>query len=350
MAGGTWDPTSLPVRPGLYINFKSAAVAQIKGGTRGTVAIPLKAITGGTASVKTFYTVENETDATALFGASNIASIKYALQGGAREVLVYTLPASATATDYLDARTAFDTRPFNVHVFDGEVTAPIQDSTLTWVTANRAAGKHFLAVFGAVAAADDQTPATGNARSVRLLDDYAVNVTVGTVINGSAVSSGVYAPYVAGLIAGTPINRSITYKVAPVADVNKRYTNSEVVAALAAGSLVLTNDGEKVKVEQGLVTSVKKIRSMRARQAISNDITKTAADSYIGQINNDADGQAALISAVKAYLETLEDAGVLRAISVGLDPQFQSVGDRVYLLISYVEIDSMERIFLTISV
>ncbi|NOU98483.1 phage tail sheath subtilisin-like domain-containing protein [Paenibacillus planticolens] len=350
MSGGSWDPTSLPVRPGLYLNFKSAAVAQISGGARGTVAIPLKAFAGGSATVKTFYTVTNETDAAALFGAANIVSIKYALQGGAKEVLVYTLPPSATATDYADARTAFDTRPFNVHVFDGEVAAAIQDSMLTWVAANRTAGKHFLAVFGAAAAADDQTPATGNARSVRLLDNYAVNLTVGAIINGTAVSSGVYAPYLAGLIAGTPINRSITYKVPPVSDVNKRYTNSEVVAALAAGSVVLVNDGEKVRVEQGLTTSVKKIRSMRARQAISNDITKTAADSYIGQINNDADGQAALISAVKAYLETLEGSGVLSDISVGLDPQYKSVGDSVYLLISYVELDSMERIFLTISV
>jgi hypothetical protein len=350
MAGGSWDSTALPVRPGLYINFKTAATAQIKGGARGTVAIPLKAFAGGTATAKTFYTVDNETDAAALFGAGNIASIKYALQGGAKEVLVYTLPVSATAQDYTDARTAFDTRPFNVFVFDGEVLAAIQDSTLTWVTANKTAGKHFLAVFGTIQAIDDQTPATGNSRSVRLLSDYAVNLTVGAVINGVTVSSGVYAPYVAGLIAGTPINRSITYKVAPVTDVNKRYTNAEVVTALAAGSLVLVNDGEKVKIEQGLTTSAKKIRSIRARQAISNDITKTAADSYIGQINNDADGQAALISAVKAYLETLEAAGVLTGINVGLDPQFQSVGDSVYLLISYVELDSMERIFLTISV
>lgn len=350
MAGGSWSPSSLPVRPGLYINFKNAAVAQISGGARGTVAIPLKAFTGGSATAKTFYTVTNETDATALFGSANITSIKYALQGGAKEVLVYTLPASATATDYTDARTAFDTRPFNVHVFDGEVTAAIQDSTLTWVNANKADGKHFLAVFGAAAAADDQTPATGNARSVRLLSDYAANLTVGGVIDGVAVSSGVYAPYAAGLIAGTPINRSITYKVVPVTDVNKRYTNAEVVTALAAGSLLLVNDGEKVKIEQGLTTSAKKIRSIRARQAISNDITKTAADSYIGQINNDADGQAALISAVKAYLETLEGEGVLTGISVGLDPQFQSVGDRVYLLVSYTELDSMERIFFTITV
>lgn len=350
MASGSWDPTALPNRPGLYINYVTAAVAQISGGQRGTVAIPLKALTGGTAAAKTFYTVTNETDATALFGAANIQSIKFALQGGAKEVLVYTLPATAVTQDYADMRTAYDTRPFNVFVFDGEVAAAEQDAVKTWVAASRADGKHFLAVFGCVTAADDQTPATGDTRSTRLLDDYCVNLVSGVNIGGTAHSSGKYASFIAGLIAGTAINRSITYALAPVDDVAKRMTNTEIRTALSKGSLVLVNDGEKVKVEQGLTTSIKKIRALRARQAISTDITKTASDAYIGKIDNNEDGQAALISGVKAYLETLEKSGVLASPSVALDPQYASVGDSVFLVVSYVEIDSMERIFLTINV
>lgn len=350
MAGGSWDPTALPIQPGLYINFVQAAAAQIKGGDRGTVAIPLKAFTGGTAAAKTFYTVTNETEATTLFGSANIQSIKFALQGGAREVLVYTLPVSAATADYAEMRTAFDTRPFNVFVFDGEVAAAEQDAIKTWVAANRADGKHFMAVFGCVAAADDQVPATGDARSVRLLDDYCVNLVNGVVINGSSVSSGKYAPFIAGLIAGTPINRAITYAQAPVDDVTKRLTNSEVKTALTKGSLVLIHDGEKVKVVQGLTTSVKKIRSIRARQAISTDITKTASDSYIGKLNNNADGQATLISAITAYLERLAASDVLTGPVVALDPQYSSVGDSVFLAVSYVEVDSMERIFITINI
>ncbi|CDN42091.1 phage tail sheath subtilisin-like domain-containing protein [Paenibacillus sp. P22] len=350
MAGGQWDPTSIPTRPGLYINFVTAAAAQIKGGARGTVAIPLKAFAGGTAAAKQFYTVTTEADATTLFGAANIASIKYALQGGAKEVLVYTLPASAVTADYTDMRVAFDTRPFNVFAFDGEVAAAEQDAVKTWVAANRADGKHFLAVFGASVAADDATPATGDARSVRVSDDYIVNLTVGGVINGTAVSSGKYAAWVAGLIAGTAINASITYAPAPVDDVNKRLTNAEIKTALGKGSLVLVNDGEKIKVEQGVVTSGKKIRQIRARQAVATDITKTAADAYIGKINNNEDGQAALIVAIKAYLETLETSNVLANPTVQLDPQRPSVGDTVYLLIGYVEVDSMERILITVNI
>lgn len=354
MAGGSWSPTSLPTRPGLYINFVQTAAAQITGGARGIVGIPLKTYTGGTAVAETFYTVTDETDAGELFGANNIQSIKFALQGGAKEVLVYTMPASPTTQDFADMRTAFDTRPFNVLVYDDNADSTEQDDALSWMQANKDEGKHFMIVFGG-SSADDADPAVGDARSIRLADDYAVNLITGVKIGGTSYSSAQYAPYIAGLIAGTPINKSITYAQVPVDDVTKRLTNSQITTSLSKGSLVLVHDGEKVKVEQGLCTSTTsskavKIRTIRARQAISTDVTKTAADAYIGKIDNNPDGQAALIAAVKAYLERLEASNVLDDPQVGLDPQYQSVGDSVYLLISYVEIDSMERIFLTVNV
>jgi hypothetical protein len=344
-----WDPTSLPVRPGLYINFQEAAIAQIKGGARGIVAMPLHTYSGGTAAEKTFYTVEDEAQAAELFGSANIQPIKFALQGGAKEVLVYTMPTAPVEQDYIDMRNEFETRPFNVFVFDKEVSATEQDNTLAWLQQNREEKKHFMFVAGG-SAADDQDPSVGNARSVQLADDYVVNLITGVNINGTDYSSAEYAPYIAGLIAGTPINKSITYTQVRVDDVTKRLRNSEIVTALNAGSLVLVHDGEKVKVEQGLTTNKTKIRAICARQAVATDIEKTARDYYIGKLDNNEDGQKALIAAIKAYLETLEVNNVLTDIVVTLDPERESVGDTVYLLISYREIDSMERIFLTINV
>jgi hypothetical protein len=344
-----WDPTSLPVRPGLYINFQEAAIAQIKGGARGIVAMPLHTYSGGTAAEKTFYTVEDEAQAAELFGASNIQPIKFALQGGAKEVLVYTMPTAPVAQDYIDMRNEFETRPFNVFVFDIEVSAAEQDNTLTWLQQNRTEKKHFMFVAGG-SAADDLDPSVGNTRSTTLADDYVVNLITGVTINGTNYSSAQFAPYIAGLIAGTPINKSITYTQVAVDDVTKRLRNSEIVTALQAGSLVLVHDGEKVKIEQGITTNKTKIRAIRARQAVSTDLEKTARDYYIGKLDNNEDGQKALIAAIKSYLETLEVNNVLTDIYVALDPDNPSVGDTVYLLISYREIDSMERIFLTINV
>jgi len=348
-----WDPTNLPIRPGLYVNFKEAAVAQINGGDRGIVAMPLFTYTGGSATAKQFYTVENEADAITLFGSANVQPIKFALQAGAAEVLAYTMPATPADADFEAMRDAFEARPFNVFVYPKGATDAQEDSTLTWCKANADEGKHFMVVFGSDATTD-QDPALGNARSARLEDDYSVNLIVGGNVSGINYPSREYAPYIAGLIAGKQINESITYATLPLDDVTKRLRNSEIKTALQAGSLVLTHDGEKVKVEQGLTTSGKKIRSIRARQAISTDLAKAARDNFIGQLSNNEAGQVSLIAAILAYLETLEDEDVLilpsedEGPAVKLDPSKESVGDAVFVLISYTEVDSMERIFIDI--
>lgn len=347
MAIKQWDPEDLPKRPGLYINFTEAAEAQVLGGARGIVAIPLKAY-GSKASEGEFYTVTNEADAEAQFGKTNIQSIRFALAGGAKEVLVYAMPATPDADAYNAMREEFEARPFNVFVFDGEIDATEQAATLAWLAQNRTEKKHFMFVAGG-SADDDKVPATGDARSATLKDEYIANLINGVVIGSTEYSSGAYAPYIAGLIAGTPINKSITYAQVAVDDVTKRMRNAEIVASLTAGSLVLVHDGDKVKVEQGIATSGDKIRKMRARQAIATDLEKLARDNYIGKVDNNPAGQAALVSAFKLYLETLENENVLVGPDVQISETAPSVGDQVYVDIAYTEMDSMERIFVTIN-
>ncbi|KKO54507.1 phage tail sheath subtilisin-like domain-containing protein [Paenibacillus sp. DMB20] len=345
---GSWDPTALPDIPGIYINFKRAAAAQINGGARGVVAIPLLTY-ASTATAKTFYTVETEKEATDLFGITNIESILLALQGGAKEVLVYTMPATPAEQDYVDMRDAFDSREFNVFVFDGEYNVDQQAATKTWVKRNRDEGKHFIVVIGGDATTDAD-PAAGDARTTLNKDDNIVNLTVGGSVGSKVFTSAEYAPFIAGDIAGTPINESVTFDPMPLEDVNKRMTRAQISAAIKAGSLILVHDGAKVKIMSGVTTSGQKIRSVRARQAIATDISRTATDHYIGKLNNNADGQATLIVAITAYLETLENEGVLSSPVVALDPSRPSVGDSVFLVISYTETDSIERIFLTVNI
>lgn len=353
MAGGTWTGTEQKIRPGIYINFVEAAIAQITGGARGVVGMPIFNY-AGTAEAGKFYTIEDEKEAKEIFGSAGAEPILRVLSGGAKEVLAYAAP-SAETPDYTTIRDEYEARDFNVFVYPEEVDPAEQDAARSWTIRNRNEGKHFTLVVGGTSE-EDQDVKVGNARSVRLKDDYVVNLINGVVLaNGSELHSGKYAAYIAGLIAGTPINKAITYVELPVVDVNKRFKNSEVESALISGSLVLVNDGRKVKVEQGVTTDSNeqkrgKIRATRARQAVATDIAFTATDNFIGKIDNNADGQAALISAVKAYLETLENENVLTDPDVVLDPNFKSVGDSVYLAVSYVETDSMERIFFTINV
>ncbi|MFS0841166.1 phage tail sheath subtilisin-like domain-containing protein [Paenibacillus sp. 1P03SA] len=355
MAGGSWDPTALPERAGLYINFLTAATQQIKGGARGTVAIPLKKYTGLAMPGK-FFTVDSEKQAQDLFGADNVKSLTRALQAGAKDCLVYTLPKiDATNTEeivYAAARDAFEARPFNVFVYDGIVSEAEQLAGLSWTKRNREEGKHYVIVFGCTSAADDLTPSIGDARSVKLTDKYALNLINGVILGGVSINSAEFAPYIAGLVAGTAINKSTTYAAIPVDDVTYRMRPSEIKASLKKGSFILMHDGEKVKVERGITTDLSKIRKVRAEQSIATDITRTGSDSYVGKLDNSDDGQKALIGAIKAYLEKLATNNVLVAesIVVELDPDRESKGDQVFLRIAFVEIDSMEEIYLTINV
>lgn len=100
MAGGVWSATQMPVLPGLYMNFKAAALAAIQPGARGVVAVPVKANWG---PIEQFVEVTNPGFINELFSndSSNEATaydtIYFALLGGASKVLAYRLASSAAA-------------------------------------------------------------------------------------------------------------------------------------------------------------------------------------------------------------------------------------------------------------
>lgn len=356
--GGIFDPTSLPVRPGLYMRFIRAALAGIGGGPRGVVALPIFKHNGTAVSGK-FYTVEDVSDANDLVGSDNALPIKRVLEGGAKEALVYAVPElivpEVESAQYDSLRDVYSVQDFNVFVYPTVISATEQTSTKAWVADCRNEGKHFMYVAGG-SAEDDLDITVGNARSVVLKDEYIANLVTGVVLpDGTEVQSADYAPYIAGLIAGTAINKSITYVELPVSDVTLRLKNSQVESALISGSLVIVKDGNKVRIEQGVTTDSSavergKIRTTRAKQAIASDIPATARDAYIGKVDNNPNGQASLIAAIKAYLEQLETENVLMNPQVALDTRYKSEGDKVFLAVAYTPVDSMERIFLTITV
>ena len=347
--GGTWEATSLPIRPGLYINFVDKAIESIRGGARGVVSMILTDYNGEAGDEKV-YTVESVTEAQDLFGEDNINPIRLALSGGAQKVIVFTKDTEgAEAMNLDDVLDELETYVFNVFVYPGLTEESDKTTIKDWVADKREEGKHFMAVFGGDIDADAD-PDTGNTRSGTLEDEYVVNLITGGTLAEEEYNSAEYAPYIAGLIAGTPINQSITYKRVSLNDVNKRLKHSQIEDALEAGSLVLVHDGEKVKVEQGVTTDGSKIRLVRAKQAVATDIPATASEHYIGRLDNNEDGRIALMNAISAYLERFENNNILIDPVVEVDPENPPTGDKVFLLISYTEVDSMERIFLKIKV
>ena len=233
------------------------------------------------------------------------------------------------------------------------------DSVLTeavaWQRANREdIGRHFFGVYGG-SSVDDQTPSIGNTRSNLVKDLYSINLIVGGSVGGRSFSSAEYAPYIAGLIVGTPINEGITYATVSLNEVNVRLTPAQIETAIQAGSLVLTdNEDGTIVVERGITTNVgsvtagsNKIRKTRTNMTVLNDVTSTANANWIGKVNNNADGQASVISGIKGYLNELANANVIYAepLEVFLDPNFRSEGDKMYIAIRYIEVDSAEEIY-----
>ena len=355
MAGGNWTPGVDPGRPGLFLNFAAAASDAIKPGNMGVVAMPYSGTIGGGSAVSGgVYSIASRDQAIALFGVDNIKPILRALAGGAREVLVYVMANGTlnTVAAYTPVFTALDARDFDVFTFDTRVIEDVQDAAFVWMKNSRADGRYFHTVFGAANAGDDADVSIGVTRSTRLKDDFAVNLITGYVDGVTVLTSSNATPYVAGMLAGCALNASLTYAALPFTDVNVRLTGTQIKTALAGGCLVLVYDGDKVKVERGIATSKVKLRRTRTQKAVATDVAKTAADSYIGKVINNEDGQTALVSAIKAYLEKLAADGVIdgKSIKVKLSDTYPSTGDQVYVDIAFTDLDSVEEIYLTVTV
>lgn len=84
----------MPVLPGFYMAFKVAASAAIQAGTRGVVAVPVRAHWG---PAKKVVEISNESGAIESFsdiavgGATAYSTLRLALLGGAKKVLAYRL-------------------------------------------------------------------------------------------------------------------------------------------------------------------------------------------------------------------------------------------------------------------
>lgn len=142
-----------------------------------------------------------------------------------------------------------------------------------------------------------------------------------------------YCSRIAGFIAGTPFNMSITYGTLNDLSNCNRLTVAEQDEAVDAGKLVLMHDGEKVKIVRGVNTfksttktksiSFKKIKIVNIMNLIYDDLVKTIRDEYIGKFNNDYDDKCILVTAINAYFMNLVTQSVITSgeCQIDLDAQ-----------------------------
>ena len=192
---------------------------------------------------------------------------------------------------------------------------------------------------------------------------YVINVESGvTLSDGTSLTKAQATWWIGGVQAGAKYNESLTYASYPGAvNVSPLMTNSQYVAALVAGNLVMFAEDGVVKVEQdinSLVTYTTDIglvfhknRVMRLCNTIANDIYAQFSASYIGVVNNNEAGRSQFQGAIVGYLLDVEaNQGIQNFSADDVSVLAGNDIDSVVVNIAIQPVDSIEKIYMTIEV
>ncbi len=201
--------------------------------------------------------------------------------------------------------------------------------------------------------------------STRLANAAAFNdEKVTYLLNGALDSAGqpvdrvLSAARVAGIIASTPSNRSVTHeKISGYGEPDEALTSAQIGQAILGGCLVLTtSSGGDVWIESGVNTLTnpgpdqddgwKKIRRARARFELIERI-HAATEGLIGKVNNDANGRATFIAAANGVGMEMIGEGKLAVCRIYDDPSYLPSGDSAWFVVEVQDPDSLEKIYLT---
>ncbi|UWG96400.1 phage tail sheath subtilisin-like domain-containing protein [Dehalobacter sp. DCM] len=288
--------------PKINILFQEAASTAIKRGERGIVALILKDSVHNGAHV-----YETLSDIPSDLSTANKKQIELAFMGGENpplQLLVYILPTAASS--YTSAQTYLEGSVWNYLAVPG-ISSADATTIATWVKGLRDTLNLSVKAVLPNTAADHEG----------VINFATDNIVAG----GTTYTTANYSSRIAGILAGNPLSISSTFQVLSEVDDVPHSTTSEFNTAIDAGKLVLMNDGEKVKIARAVnslttLTSnkgaaFKKIKLVDIMDMIYADIKKTTNDAYIGKLPNTYDNKCLLITAIRAYYESLENQQLL---------------------------------------
>lgn len=343
---GTWESQN-KVLPGVYLNIKTNEPLSITPGDRGTVLL-LQEMDAGTdgeiyeASALEASWPEGTAEADKLL-------TKEALKL-AKTVLIYKLPDSHTEAHVTAALETAKTVFFNVlcYPYDGDGKAANKAAIVSWIKAMREdEGRGCQAVL-----ANQEADYEG-----------VINVTQGIKMSGGTeLTAAQVTAWVAGATAGASITTSNTgTKYVDAVDVIPRMSKSQMETAVKAGQFIFKVDTSQnvtsvydinslvsTTVEKGKLFT--KNRIVRTLDNIRNDITTIYESSYIGKINNDANGRNLLKASLSEYFTELQNMGAIQnfdpadiTVEAGVD------SDAVVVTIAIQPVDSVEKIYITVN-
>lgn len=354
--------------PSIDIAFKSTAAAAIGRSQKGTVGIILED-TAGTGA----HQLTSVTQIPTTWGTVNQQYVKQAFEGyicPPKKVVVYVIDTENASESLTQALNYMAKQSIDYLVGMPDLESSEAATIASWVGTQRS---NYHSVVKAV------LPNTASDK------EWIVNfTTAGIKTKDATYAAAGYCARIAGLLAGTPMTISVTFAALPEVSDITRLTAAGMDTAIDAGELILMHDGSKVKVARGvnsLTTTTqdkgaqfKKIKIVEAMDMIGHDIRVTAQDSYIGKYANSYDNKLLLISAIKGYLLSLENEGILEGgsseVSIDVDAQnayLTGIGvdtselseqqikeyntaDKVFLKASIKILDTIEDITLNIAI
>lgn len=307
--------------PNIMILFKQQGTSAIVRGQRGIVALILK-----DATHNGLLSMSSVSDIPVDLSITNKAQLQLAFIGGVNppiKVLAYIEPT--VAADYTEAMNKLETVKWD-YLAIPEIISADATTIATWVKSLR-----------------DTKDIKVKAVLPNTAGDHEGVINFATediVVGETTYAAKDYCSRIAGLLAGTPLDMSATYSVLSEVEDVPHLTKDEFDTAVDAGKLILMNDSEKVKVVRAVNSFVtttadkgsdfKKIKMVDIMDQIHNDIKLTTADSYVGKVPNDYDHKCLLITALRAYCESLEAQELLDDGTSVIE--IDSEAQRIYLM------------------
>lgn len=258
-----------------------------------------------------------------------------------------------TSTDYSDAFALLEAVNWNTICIDSNDTA-IQTLLKTFINRANDAGLMGIAVIGEPSSV---------AYATRKTDAAACNSeNVVYVLNGFKVGDEAYegfnaAAVIAGLIAYTPANQSLTHVgISGATEIIDPLTNAKIVECLQSGALIFTEASNgAIWVEQGINTLTvlgskdagwKKIRRTKTRFELITRINQNV-EPIIGAVDNDSNGRATVIAIANGVISQMVAEHKLIRGSCTEDASNPARGDSAWFIVDVIDLDSIEHVYLT---
>lgn len=289
------------------------------------------------------------------FTSEVMASATGILADVSEEVFTPGTAPTATNTEYSDAFVAAEAYRFNCVCVDTEDTA-VHQLLASFVDRIFNAGQLAMAV---VAEKENVALTERMAHAAAFNSEkmhYVLNASA--EISGELVEGYLVAARIAGMIAATASNKSLTHTVMEgYTKLNDVLTPMEISTAEQKGCLVLsTNTNGQIWIDSAINTLVspadnqddgwKKIRRTKTRYEL---ITRCndQADALIGKVDNDVNGRATVVSQLQSVINAMINEGKLVSGTASENTTYPSDGDYAYCDIEVIDKDSIEHLYLT---